>query len=364
MNTITCLLLAAVILSGCWDSQLLTNKKIINGISFDAAKGGQLLGSVRTIILESKGGGQFDVKDDFKQTTGASASIVASKIDNMLPGTVEISKTHVIILGDELAKKGILPPLEPIIRSPKGFLEAHLLISTGEAADVLGFKKIENNPVAFGIKQILDGAHRATLIKDQTLYSAWSNVYDPGVDIVLPLIRKISNNALAIDGIALMQGSRYSGMSLQGEEASLLLLMQGTLGKLAMLNIPEETDVVSFQVRRLKHKLDVTYNNRTGAVECTVKVELYGTVQSDPSALGSPIDKEAMTKKLSETISQQAVGVIRKMQQANCDALGIGRKLSIHYPAQWKKMNWEEKYQEVTIKPVFRVHIRSTGIIS
>ncbi|REE70539.1 Ger(x)C family germination protein [Paenibacillus taihuensis] len=357
-------LLIGLTLSACWDSQLLTNKKIVNGISFDAGKDSQLEGSVRTIVLESKGGGQFDVKDEFKKAAGASSTIVASKIDNMLPGTVEISKTHIIIIGEELAKKGILAPLEPIFRSPKGFLEAHLLISKGKASEILGFKRIENNPIAFGIKQILEGAHRGTLVMDPTLYSVWSGVYDPGSDLVLPLIRKATNSSLAIDGIALMQGSRYSGVSVSGEESTILLLMRGTLGKIATLNFPAEHGVISFQVRKLIRKMSLTIDKGTSAIECTVKVELFGSIVSDSGELGSVIDKAQLGKKLSASANAQAAGVIRQMQQADCDALGIGRLLSVQQPGLWKKMNWENEYKDITIKPDFHIHIRSTGLLN
>ncbi|SEM56506.1 Ger(x)C family spore germination protein [Paenibacillus sp. OV219] len=359
-----CIGLIALILSGCWDSQLLTTKKIVNGISFDAGENQKFLGAVRTVILESKGGGQFDVKDEFKQAEGASPSIIASRIDTMLPGTVEISKTHVVILGDTLAKKDIFSPLEAIIRNPKGYLQSHLLISKGKASEILAYRKIENNPVAFGIKQILDGAEHSTLVQDQTIYSVWSQVYDSGGDLVVPLVRKLNESALVIDGIALMQGSRYSGVSLIGEDATLLLLMNGKLGKIASLNIPVQQNLVTFQVRKLKQKLKVSVNQRTSAVECTVKVELYGAIQYYPSELGIDIDREQLSKKIVASINAQAAEVIRQMLQANCDALGIGRHLSIHYPRLWKKMNWKDKYKEANVKPDFRIHIQSTGLLN
>lgn len=134
-----CLGILSMVLTGCWDIQYLTNKKMVNGISLDAAKDNQISGSVRAIILESKGGGQFDVKDEVMQATGDSVFKIGSTIDSMLPGTIEASKTHVMIIGEDLARRGIMPLLETFYRNPKGYLKSNILISTGLASEILSF---------------------------------------------------------------------------------------------------------------------------------------------------------------------------------------------------------------------------------
>ncbi|MDQ0897901.1 Ger(x)C family spore germination protein [Paenibacillus sp. V4I7] len=371
-----CLGILLMILTGCWDIQYLTTKKMVNGISLDAAKDNQISGTVRAIILESKGGGQFDVKDEVMQATGDSVFKIGSTIDSMLPGTIEASKTHVMIIGEDLARRGIMLPLETFYRNPKGYLKTNILISTGLASEILSFKKIEKSPVAFGIKQMINGAERTTIVPEQTLYSLWSQISDPGEDTVLPMIRRIKDKALIVDSIGLFDGDKYTGVTLSREDSTILLLLKDKLNKHAFMDIPIhqssgqskpkklETNVISFEVRKLKRSFEVSVDKNTQEIECSIKVDLFGAISSSPSSMGQKIDREQLNQELSASLNTQAAGVGNKLLEANCDALGIGRKLRVNHSELWKNIDWKNKYKEVKLKPSIQVHITSTGVIN
>ncbi|WP_165822359.1 Ger(x)C family spore germination protein [Paenibacillus montanisoli] len=359
-----CLSLLPMLLTGCWDIQNLTNKKLVNGLSLDLVGNDQMMGTIRTIVLESKGGGQFDAKDEVIKAVGASVYLIGYKIDNMLPGTLEASKTHVVIIGEELAKKGVMAPLEPFYRNPKFFLKADLIISKGMASEVLSFNKIDNSPVAFGIKQILHSAARKTVVPKQTLYSLWSEVSTQGEDAIVPMIRKVNETALTVDGICLFDGDRYSGVTLERADSTILLLMDGTLNAQATMNIPIEQGMSTILVRKLKRSIHVTANGSTGKIECSVHVDLYGAIASLPSRMDREIDRKQVNQEMADWLNKESSVVTAKLRQANCDALGIGRRLRVKYPELWRSMDREQKYQNVVIKPSFTVHINSTGVLN
>jgi Ger(x)C family germination protein len=364
-----CFILILMTTTGCWDTQLLTTKKIVNGVSLDVSKDNQISGTVRAIILESKGGGQFDVKDEIMQATGKTVFELGLSIDSMLPGTVEATKTHVIILGEELAKKGIMTPLEFFYRIPRSYLITNVLISTGLASDVLSFDKIETNPTAFGIKQMLDGAVRATVVHEQSLYSIWTQIFDPGEDTVIPMISKVKNKALIIDSSGLMDGDKFTGVTLPRDDSTLLLLLQDKLDKHAFMDISiqqdsgQETTKLSVDVRKLKRAFDVSVDPITREIECSIQLDLYGAISSYPANIGHKIDREKLNKTLSESLNKQAIGVTHKLLEANCDAIGIGRQLRVHHNKLWNNMIWKDEYKNVKFKTSVQVHITSTGII-
>lgn len=365
-------------LTGCWDIQYLTSKKILNGISLDvAATDNQLLGTVRAIILESKGGGQFDVKDEVIQTTGESVSQIGFKIDSMLPGTIEATKTHVIIVSEELAKRGMISPLEFFYRNPKGYLKSNIIISKGKAADILSFQKIENSPVAFGIKQMIEGADRTTVVPELTLFSLWSQITDPGEDTVLPMIRRIDNKALVVDSTALFNDDKYTGVSLSQEDSTLLLLLKDKLNKHAFMDISiqqsprqnmanesETASITTFEVKKLKRVFDVSVDPNTQEIECSITLDIFGALSSSPGSMGQKIDREQLNENLSTALNKQAITVTDQLLKANCDAFGIGRKLRVKYPELWKNIDWNNTYKEVKLNTKIQVHITSTGVIS
>ncbi|QGQ95192.1 Ger(x)C family spore germination protein [Paenibacillus psychroresistens] len=368
--------LLSVVLSGCWDIHYLINKKMINGISLDAAKDNQITATVRAINLESKGGGQFDVKDELIQATGDSVFNIGNKIDSMLPGTLEPSKAHVVIIGEELAKRGIMSPLEFIYRSPKGYLKSNVLISTGLASEVISIEKLAKSPVAFDIKQMVVGAEGKTIVPKQTLYSLWSQISDPDADLVLPMIRIVRNKTLIIDRVGLFNGDKFTGVTLSRDDSILLMLLKNKLNRHAFMDIPIsqspeqdkskeiKTNLITFEARKSKRSFKVFVDKNTQKIECFIKVDLYGELRSYSSNLGTKIDREQLNQELSASLNKQAAGVANSLLEANCDALGIGRKLRVNHSELWKNIDWENKYKDVKLKPTIQVHIISTGLIN
>ncbi|MEH7305857.1 Ger(x)C family spore germination C-terminal domain-containing protein [Neobacillus drentensis] len=75
--------------------------------------------------------------------------------------------------------------------------------------------------------------------------------------------------------------------------------------------------------------------------------------------------KELNIKKLNEDLSdeltKQAKEVTNTLLKANCDVLGIGRRISSFHPELWKKINWEKEYKNVQFEPKVKVNIIKTG---
>ncbi|WP_169088730.1 Ger(x)C family spore germination protein [Paenibacillus sp. PL91] len=370
-----CIGLLSIVLTACWDSQYLINKKMINGVSFDADEDGQLVGTVSAVILKSKGSGQFDVKDELIQATGDSVFNVGSIIDSMLPGTIEASKTHVLIIGEVLAKRGIMPFMESFYRNPKGYLTSEVLISKGQASEVLSYESTENSPAAYSIKQMVDGAVGKSIVPNQNLFTLWSQITDPGVDAVLPMIHKTKNKALVVDSIALFDGTKYTGASLSRDESTILLLLMDKINKHAFMDLPikqssEESkpkqstaNMITFEARKVKRSFKVSVHKNSKEIECSIKVDLYGAISSYPTGMGRKIDREQLNQEIATTLNKRAAEVVNKLLEANCDAFGIGRKLRVNHSDLWKNIDWKNKYKDVHLKPSIQVHITSTGVI-
>lgn len=43
-------------------------------------------------------------------------------------------------------------------------------------------------------------------------------------------------------------------------------------------------------------------------------------------------------------LTTEANKIINKMQEANSDSLGIGRRINVHHHETWQKINWKEEY--------------------
>lgn len=70
-----------------------------------------------------------------------------------------------------------------------------------------------------------------------------------------------------------------------------------------------------------------------------------------------------INKKLSEMLTDQAEEVIRKVQEANCDILGIGRNLIAYHNKIWRSKNWATDYKEVRFHTKVDLNIVDTGVL-
>ncbi|WP_265182102.1 Ger(x)C family spore germination C-terminal domain-containing protein [Geomicrobium sp. JCM 19055] len=77
---------------------------------------------------------------------------------------------------------------------------------------------------------------------------------------------------------------------------------------------------------------------------------------------------EEHTERLNEAIKNklqvECEEVIRLIQEANCDYFGIGKHIMAYHYEDWKQMDWEEKYQQMTINTSVETEIIYHGIVT
>lgn len=358
------LIISSTILSSCWDQQLLVNKTLINGISFDLTEEDNIEGTVRALNIQSKGGGQFEIADELIGAVRPTLSGLGIDVDNKLAGQIDASKAHIILIGEELAKKGINPIMEFFYRNKGSYMSSKVVISKGKAKDILATEK-EKSPIAFVILQILKGAELDTTIPDQNAFLVWQQVFDPGKDMILPFLQKVEENKIEVAGVALFDGDKYSGKTLKNEESTLLLLLLNQLNKtsrMALVLDPETKDrSISISTKHMKRIFEVKVDKSTNQITAKVQIKIDIEVISYPQDFKKGLNIEKLNQDLSAYLTKQAKEITKTLIQANCDAFGIARRISSFHPDLWKTINWEKEYKNVQIEPKVTVNIVETG---
>ena len=73
--------------------------------------------------------------------------------------------------------------------------------------------------------------------------------------------------------------------------------------------------------------------------------------------------KKEIEKFLEGEIKKNINHMVKKCQEAQSDALGIGRIVRAHYPNMWNDGHWKETFAKLEFKPKVQVEIIRTGII-
>lgn len=357
------LLITNMILVGCWDQHQLVNKTLVNGVSFDLTEDEEIKGAVRALTIQSKGGGQFEILDEIVSSVKPTDVGMEIEANSMSAGEIDFSKSHIILLGEDLAKKGIQMYLEPFYRNKDSYISSKVLITKGKAFDIISTEE-EKSPIAFYILQMLTGLEETTIIPNETTFLVWKQILDPKKDIILPYLEKKQSGKIAVAGVALLNGEKFTGKTLSKDQSSLLLLLMNQLkktGRMGLILNKETKQSVAFNVINMKRDFSVSVEKRSKKINSKINLTLEVEVLSYPQNFKKDIDIQKLNKELSVVLTKKAKEVTDILLQANCDPFGIGSRVASFHPEIWKTMNWEKEYPNVQIDPDVKVEITKTG---
>lgn len=353
----------SIFLSGCWDQSLLVDKTLINGVSFDIGEKGEISAAVRTLNIESKGGGQFELNDEMVETKSQYSSQIATEINYKTPGKIDASKAHIILIGEELAKKGIHPFLELFYRPRDAYVTSRVVITKAKASDILSIEP-QKSPIAFEILKGLQTAEVTTIIPNETVFSTWSQIVDPGKDAILPFVEKVEKDKYGIGGVYLFHKDKFTGYSIPKEQSTLLILLTDGLKRQGIMALKLERDrSISFRITDEKRKLDLVIDKSHRKITCKIKIELDVSVSSYSNNFKEKFNIDSLNKDISAILTKDAKKITKTLLESNCDAFGIGRKLASSHPDIWKKLNWEKDYKNIQFEPKVKVNIIKTGTV-
>ncbi|MFE4075642.1 Ger(x)C family spore germination protein [Peribacillus sp. YIM B13477] len=363
-----CLLLT----TGCWDQNLMKDATLIQTITFDQTDEGEFsLGfAIPNIYRNPTDSGQETeaINSENLSTVANTPREGRMKLNTEIPGNLDSSKNKLVLFGEQFAKGDIYPSLDVIWRDPRSSLSAKLAVVKGKAFDTLSIPpRVESN-ISQNILYLIRSTETNTIIPEESIQTLASELLDPGEDIVLPLL-KMGRNGTTIDvaGVALFDERKLSG-TLSQEESTLFLLLNNKQSKYARfttyVNGNKELNMnnfISLNVDHIKRKLNVSVNDR-GEVLVNLNLHLKVIVEEYP--IGNVPNKvDQLNNKLSNTFTNNAEEVIKKLQVANCDAFGIGRRLIAFHHDTWKEKNKTNYFKDVKFKSKVDVEIIQHGIV-
>lgn len=357
------LLVLPIMLTGCWDQRLLVNRTLVNGVSFDVTEDGKIAAAVRALNIQSKGGGLFEIQDELVEAKRPTPVGLGLDLDSKIPGELDASKAHVVIIGEDLAKKGIHPLIEFFYRNRESYLSSKIVIGKGTGKEILSVEK-EKSPIAFAILQLLEGAEADTVIPEKSTFTVWNNILDPGKDMVLTYLERVESDKVAVAGVALFNGDKYTGKTISKDKSGILLSLMNQLSKnnrmALILGSKSEGRSISFATRDLRRNLEVQVK-KDEKITCKIDVKMDIEIISYPQDFNNEINVKKLNQDLSDEFTKKAKEITNTLVKANCDAFGIGRRISSSHPELWQKINWDQEYKNVHIEPVVKVNIIKTG---
>ncbi|MCM2677163.1 Ger(x)C family spore germination protein [Alkalicoccobacillus plakortidis] len=213
-----------LLLSGCWDEQLLKDVALINSQAIDIDSEND---SIKLTIALVSGNSNEKVPTTTTIVTAEGHSIRDSRteLDKKIGSELFASKNQITMFSRELAEQDIYSVLDGNYRSPLSSLTARLAVIDGEAEPILHVET-ENKPlISDYLRDLLISAEDTGAIPVVNLQNTLAIIYDDGQDIVLPRLQVLDKQAGAkLTGSALFSDRHMTG-TLNSDETIMLLLL-------------------------------------------------------------------------------------------------------------------------------------------
>ncbi|PYZ98736.1 hypothetical protein CR205_09220 [Alteribacter lacisalsi] len=356
-----------ILLTGCWDSRQLRDITIAKSAALDLLEDGKYQSTISSPVPK-----QHEAEERSQKVSGVGHTIREARmaLDGKVSERIDTAKMRVLVLGEPLARTNIYPPLDVMYRDPRSSLGAKIAVYDGMGSELINSKLTDKPRTSEFLAELLDTAESNSIVDKVNVQLICPIIFDPGQDVVLPYLGMEGDTPRLIGG-ALFNGDTMTG-SLSVEDSTLLMLMKGKLGSATFLTEKVHDDkedmpsnFITLRLRDTLTKLQVDVNHETN--EVTATVDLTMKVEAIEYPHDELHEKENIAKlntKLEEKFNEEAEQIFSTLQEANCDALGIGRRVLVYHPDFWDSVNWNETYPNITIKPNIQVELIGHGIIN
>ncbi|SFE47967.1 germination protein, Ger(x)C family [Lentibacillus persicus] len=369
------LLLGCLIFTaGCWDQRLFKEAQLVLSGGTDLTDSGKISMTVSLPYVRKSEQGMGEESVQIISAHGNTPREARMNIDKKIPGNLDASKMKVVVLGKKVTEQKIYPVLDVFYRNPKSNLSALLAVAEGPAKAILSKDSADTPKVSDYLRNLLKSAETSSIIPTQNIQDVFSVMFDPGKDFMLPLLSlgnvDIENSINNIKGLAIFSGEQYTGEYLTPEQGVLFQLMDNNKGRRARLTKkisenrdPEILNYITIDVNTVNSRMDLKVSDNN---EITVDLTTDLTVKAieyPKDQLTNRKEFNKLNESLSKSFTQEADKIIQKLQEANSDALGIGRKIIAFHHDTWEALEWEETYPEITINTKVNVELVQRGII-
>lgn len=373
------LLIIPFLMTGCWNYSELNTIAIVTGFSVDYENDEY---KVSMLIANSKKN-ESSSKEGESQTTvysgsGKTLSEAITQIDRKSPKSVYIGHLSVVVISEDVAKKGILDMSDLLLRSAESRKKFYFLQARDTSArDILSLvMPLESFP-SHGIAALLKTTSEAQAITTTVPYSYFiTDVLKPGVSPLLPTVeiigdadegRKSSSlettkikTYLKVSDLAIFKDDKFISYA-ENDDSQMINILNSNTNSL-LTTIDNDNLSIGFNLTGLKAN--------TKLID-PAHIQIKVTGKADIREINNKINLEESktVDEIQDMLNKNLKGRLKDtldtvQHQYKTDVFGYGNMIYKEYPKLWKKLesDWDDKYfPKVDVSIETNIKIVSTG---
>jgi spore germination protein KC len=386
----------ALVLTGCWDRYELEDRANILGLAVDLAeeddlreepevthrsghfpeeKRDQYYKVTAQIALPGKiklgpegGGGEGSEKTAWVlETFGHTLKDAMANLQQQLAEKLYLGHVQIIVVSDEIAKKGLDEVNEFLRRDHEVRRTAWMVINEKDASSVLkAAPPLETVPSLY-LSDTLDNAVRFGKLPREYLGKFWIDISDDGVDAILPAVKVFDNDRIMVDGMAYFRGEKMVGRTKPIEIGAYMTMKEKNPGGYSIAVSLEDEEGV-YLIKTLERKSIIRVKVKDGKPSATINVNIDAIIEEEINAsnLGGESLKK-IEKKANQKMEEICKELVKKLQEEGSDIFGLGARVRAKFGYYWDEEvktddKWSEIFKEMEIKVKVDYIIRRTGM--
>lgn len=395
-----------ILAGGCWDQVEVENLAIVRAMAVDYLPGRPAPYLVTLAVKRPAAMGQQEGGGGGEQVTlysgvGASLELAIEQTKLSIPRRIFLTHNDLVIVGREMAKRGLLPVFDFMVRNPDLRLSAYLLVAAETGWGILHTTARKENSITEEIRGLLEQAEETSETQPEPIFHFMRKMTTPGEEshtVVIttallpedkiPELKGQSARAgegeggqgggnneggakqkksLALDGMAVFRGDRLAGILDRREARGKLWLAGKTArGTMAVHDPVHPEQTVTLSLTRSQTK--ITPSVKDGRISFKVEVEAEGDLisQSSQADLTTPELIEKLNSAMSGAIKVEMEKALQKIRQLETDVVGFGALLNRRQPKIFREVaeRWPEIFAQLPVEIHVKANIRRTGMQS
>jgi spore germination protein KC len=363
------------ITTGCWNSRELSSVSILVGYGIDKAEESdkvQLTAQVVKIgqMAASKQGGGSSGEEAFWNIKTSAETIFQAirsmtfTVNRRLIG----SHNQVTIISQDVAKEGISKYLELYIRDHDNPRRVWLLISKGDASEVLEVKpELEKIPARY-IAQLVETSAATSQVGTANLQEVYTRLMSKTTAPILSMIEVLGegeDKALQLTGTAVLKKDKYVGNLDKTETRGLLWVLGEIKGGVIVVECGKDKEEASLEIIKADSK--IIPEIKDDKINITVKITEEGNIAELMCSqdVESPEVKATLEERKADIIRNEIMAALEKAKEWNTDIFGFGDAVHRKYPKQWKELEdkWDEIFPNIDVTIEVDAKLKGAGLV-
>jgi spore germination protein KC len=365
--------LLVLILTGCWNYHELNDYAIVTGMAIDELNNGY-----EVSILLSNGKKKEDDKTQIKIYSGDGKTIndAIKNISLTMPKKVYLNHLAIIIVSDKIAKKGVTPVLDYLLREPQSYQNFNIVFSkNSKAKDILSIINPLSDYPSQNINEIIKiNEKEQGRITNSSFNKLVTTILEKGKNptvnsIVLQgdkkagikkeeLENSVTSAYTKLDTIGIFKDDKLIDWATVDESIGINILLNDV--KNLYLEIPCQENYITITTDKIKTKKTINKN----------KISMNITINGNINEIGCNIDlndNKEITKienKAKEKLYNYIEKAIIKAKNLETDIFGFGNMIYKKYPNYFNSINnWNLYFKNLDIDVELEFKIKKTNAL-